>query len=71
MRLESHWRILKIDCASRFTRPRLDVLTSIICAGLVRSRIHFHAQRIFAEMDHIRIRSRLARIIFEDFIHKF
>ncbi|KAK9347859.1 hypothetical protein V1522DRAFT_447500 [Lipomyces starkeyi] len=44
MRLESHWRILKKDYASRFTRPRLDVLTYIICTGLVRSRMHFHAQ---------------------------
>ncbi|KAK9243953.1 hypothetical protein V1506DRAFT_555028 [Lipomyces tetrasporus] len=44
MRLESHWRILKKDYASRFTRPRLDVLTYIICTGLVRSRMHSHTQ---------------------------
>ncbi|ODQ76026.1 hypothetical protein LIPSTDRAFT_224189 [Lipomyces starkeyi NRRL Y-11557] len=44
MRLESHWRILKKDYASRFTRRRLDVLTYIICTGLVRSRMHSHTQ---------------------------
>ncbi|KAK9377575.1 uncharacterized protein V1513DRAFT_7, partial [Lipomyces chichibuensis] len=44
MRLESHWRILKKDYASRFVKPRLDVLSYIIFTGLVRSRIHLHLQ---------------------------
>ncbi|KAK9251678.1 hypothetical protein V1507DRAFT_482177 [Lipomyces tetrasporus] len=39
MRLESHWRILKKDYASRFLKPRLDVLCYIIITGLVSSRI--------------------------------
>ncbi|KAK9260094.1 hypothetical protein V1519DRAFT_485207 [Lipomyces tetrasporus] len=34
MRLESHWRILKKDYASRFLKPRLDVLCYIIITGL-------------------------------------
>ncbi|KAK9243959.1 hypothetical protein V1506DRAFT_555031 [Lipomyces tetrasporus] len=44
MRLESHWRILKRDYASHLIRPRLDVLTYIICPGLVPSRIHLYLQ---------------------------
>ncbi|KAK9375906.1 uncharacterized protein V1513DRAFT_441210 [Lipomyces chichibuensis] len=38
MRLESHWRILKKDYASRFVKPRLDLLAYIICTRLVRPR---------------------------------
>ncbi|KAK9334358.1 hypothetical protein V1521DRAFT_375118 [Lipomyces starkeyi] len=44
MRIESHWRILKKDYASRFVRPRLDVLCYIVITGLVRSRIHLQRQ---------------------------
>ncbi|KAK9248082.1 hypothetical protein V1506DRAFT_557773 [Lipomyces tetrasporus] len=44
MRLECHWRILKRDYASHLIRPRLDVLTYIICTGLVPSRIHLYLQ---------------------------
>ncbi|KAK9481451.1 hypothetical protein V1527DRAFT_504507, partial [Lipomyces starkeyi] len=44
MRLESHWCILKKDYASRFLKPRLDVLCYIIITGLVRSRIHLQQQ---------------------------
>ncbi|KAK9319189.1 hypothetical protein V1517DRAFT_266742, partial [Lipomyces orientalis] len=44
MRLESHWRILKRDYASHLIKPRLDVLTYIICTGLVHSRIHLYLQ---------------------------
>jgi hypothetical protein len=44
MRLESHWRILKRDYASHLIRPRLDVLTYIICTGLVPSRVHLYLQ---------------------------
>ncbi|KAK9372677.1 uncharacterized protein V1513DRAFT_460383 [Lipomyces chichibuensis] len=40
MRLESHWRILKKGYAFEL----LDVLTYIICTGLVRSRIHVYLQ---------------------------
>ncbi|ODQ76082.1 hypothetical protein LIPSTDRAFT_122063 [Lipomyces starkeyi NRRL Y-11557] len=44
MRLESHWRILKKDYASHLIKPRLDVLSYIICTGLVPSRIHLYLQ---------------------------
>ncbi|KAK9372462.1 uncharacterized protein V1513DRAFT_460596 [Lipomyces chichibuensis] len=44
MRLESHWRILKKDYASRFVMPRLDLLAYIICTRLVRSRTHLYLQ---------------------------
>ncbi|KAK9319346.1 hypothetical protein V1517DRAFT_376569 [Lipomyces orientalis] len=60
MRLESRWRILKKDYASRFTRPRLDILTYIICTGLVPSRMHFHAQ--------VEARSRRPSA-YDDFVH--
>ncbi|KAK9343550.1 hypothetical protein V1522DRAFT_230907 [Lipomyces starkeyi] len=44
MRVESHWRILKKDYASRFVKPRLDVLCYILFTDLVPSRIHLRSR---------------------------
>ncbi|KAK9241628.1 hypothetical protein V1506DRAFT_556456 [Lipomyces tetrasporus] len=40
-RRQCDWRK---DYASRFVKPRLDVLTYIVCTGLVRSRMHLYSQ---------------------------
>ncbi|KAK9361677.1 hypothetical protein V1504DRAFT_439304 [Lipomyces starkeyi] len=67
MRLESHWRILKKDYASHLTRLRLDLLTHIICTGLVRSRLHLYLQ-VYEDLVHIW--RKCAELIDDDFLNE-